>query len=70
MELKEAVKVYNEYYSCPTCKDAVYHIESFTHRQFCCKDCNNDFLVPASVKINKPKPFRKPERKTEFKRGE
>jgi len=78
MELKQAIHVFNKYWACPDCSNgkdvvnqaAVYHEESFTHRNYECRDCRQTFIVPSSVKINSPKPFRKPERKPEFKRGE
>lgn len=69
MELKEAIHVFNKYHACPECSNgkdvvnqaAVYHEEAFTHRIFECKDCRGSFKVPDSIKIVKPKPFRKPE---------
>lgn len=73
--MKEAIKVFNEYFACPECSHgrdlvneaAIYHLSSFTHREFECKDCRNQFLVPSSIKLNKPQQFK---RKPEFKRGE
>ena len=73
-DLKEAIKVFDDYYACPCCSDgkgvldnaAVYATEAFTHRNFECKDCRQTFLVPAHIKINAPKPFhagKKPEYK-------
>lgn len=58
--LQEAIKHNNHgYYSCPASCGAVYHEVSFTHREFQCKDCNQEFLVPESIKIIKPKPFKR-----------
>ena len=66
-QLPEAEKVYESgYYSCPLCHDAVYHELSFTHRNFQCKDCNQVFLVPESIKLNTPKSFKK---KRQVKQG-
>lgn len=61
--LKEAELVYESgYYRCPVCVDAIYHTYSFTHRRFVCKDCNQEFLVPEHIKLNKDDQFvkRKP----------
>lgn len=74
MNLKEAIPVFKDYLACPECSGgknvvnlaAVYHVSALTHRNFCCKDCNQEFLVPHSIKINAPKPFhagKKPEYK-------
>lgn len=65
--LPEAIHVFNKYYACPCCSDsvdvlneaAIYHESSFTHREFQCKDCNKVFLIPTSIKLNKPQPFKK-----------
>lgn len=62
-EVVEAVKVFNDYYACPCCTDAVYHSYAFTHREFDCKDCGGSFLVPEDIKLNKPKPFKRKPRK-------
>ena len=70
MQIKEAKQKYKEYLECPEGCGAHYHHSSFTHREYECRDCRNTFLVPSSVKLSKPVPFRKPERKPEFKRGE
>jgi len=72
MELKQAIPVFKDYFACPECSNsknvvneaAVYHIEAFTHREYECRDCRQVFLVPASIKLNKPKEFK---RKPEFK---
>jgi hypothetical protein len=78
-DLKQAIPVFKDYYACPECKDAIYNIEAFTHREYECKDCRQVFLVPSEVKINKPKefrprpdsrPFNRDGKKPEFKRGE
>ena len=66
-QLPEAIHVFDKYHACPLCskgvdvvnESAVYHELSFTHRQFQCKDCNQVFLVPESIKLNAPKPFKK-----------
>ena len=60
---KEALELYKDYYQCPHCVDAVYHTYSFTHRLFQCKDCNNEFLVPNNIKLNKPKVFKSKSKK-------
>ena len=65
-DLKQAIPVFKDYYACPECSNgknvlneaAVYNIEAFTHREYECRDCRQVFLVPAEVKINKPKEFR------------
>lgn len=66
MNLREAIKVFKDYFACPECSDsksvlnnaAIYHSSALTHRNFECKDCRQVFLVPAEVKISAPKPFR------------
>lgn len=71
MNLREAIKVFKDYFACPECSDsksvlnnaAIYHSSALTHRNFECKDCRQVFLVPAEVKISAPKPFRKPEQR-------
>ena len=56
--VREAELVFKSgYYKCPHGCGAHYHTYSFTHREFTCKDCNREFLVPSKVKINKPKKF-------------
>jgi len=65
--LKEAIKVFKDYYACPCCSNgknpvelaAIYHQSSFTSRNFTCKDCNRDFFVPHEVKIVKAPVFTK-----------
>lgn len=67
--LKEAVKKYDSgYYECPHGCSAVYHTYSFTHRRFVCKDCNNEFLVPEHIKLNKADQFvkRKPKQTSSY----
>ena len=62
IKLREAIKVYKDYYACPCCSGgqnvvneaAVYHTTSLTSREFECKDCRRVFKVPADVKITKP----------------
>lgn len=79
MNLKEAIQVYKEYLACPECQplsnnpqndSAVYHVSTFTHSTYTCKDCNKDFAVPKSVKLSKPQfdPNFKPNSKPEFKK--
>lgn len=71
MNLREAIKVFNEYYACPECSNsknvvndsAIYHQSALTHRNFECKDCRQVFLVPSEVKITPMRPFRKPEQR-------
>ena len=68
-ELKEAIHVFRDYHACPCCSNgknvlneaAIYAEESFTHRIFVCKDCNQEFKVPDSIKLNKPKEFKRRE---------
>lgn len=62
-QVQEATKKFNQYYECPSKCGAVYHQSALTHRLFVCKDCNQEFQVPAEVKISAPKPFRKPEQR-------
>ena len=58
-QLPEVIHRFDKYYECPHGCGAHYHIYSFTHRQFECKDCNQVFLVPENVKLNKPNQFKK-----------
>lgn len=71
MKLPIAIKVFKDYYACPCCSNgkdvlnqaAIYHTSAFTHRDFCCKDCNKEFHVPNDIKltpldpVNTRKPF-------------
>lgn len=66
-QLPEAIHKFNEYWECPVGCNAVYHEYSFTHRNFMCKDCNKEFLVPEHIKLNKPEPFKK-KPKPDYKR--
>lgn len=61
--IQEATKKFKDYYECPHKCGAVYHSVALTHRIYVCKDCNQEFQVPAEVKISAPKPFRKSEQR-------
>jgi len=71
IQINLAVQIYKEYLGCPDLKcGAVYHVSTFTHSTYTCKDCNKDFAVPKSVKLSKPQfdPNFKPNSKPEFKK--
>lgn len=64
MNLREAIKVFKDYFACPECSDsrnvineaAVYHSSALTHRNYECRDCRQVFLVPSEVKIAPQRP--------------
>lgn len=60
-EAKQHFKSNPNYFECPHSCGAVYEKSALTHRNFCCKDCNNEFRVPAEVKIKEFKPFKRKE---------
>lgn len=60
--MREATKMYENYYECPHGCGAVYNTYSFNNREFECYDCRKEFKVPNEVKLNKPRKFKKKKR--------
>lgn len=59
LEAKQHFKNNKDYFECPHGCQAIYHIYSFTHNPFECKDCRQMFSIPKHIKLNKPVKFNK-----------
>ena len=55
-ELKELVKVYDEYYKCsnPNCH-SVYHVSNFNKKDFECRDCKTFSRLPEELQKKRKK---------------